>query len=89
MNFVELDYYLFKEVNDVMFSMKEGHRIKLHRYRGELVRKKNQCEKTDLNRSWREKNSLRLYQEEQGIIHLWKELKRREDIEKKSDLFRH
>lgn len=55
MNFVELDYYLFKEVNDVMFSMKEGHRIKLHRYRGELVRKKNQCEKTDLNRSWREK----------------------------------
>lgn len=51
LNFVEIDYYLFKEVNDVMFSMKEGHRIKLHRCRGELVRKKNQCEKTDLNRS--------------------------------------
>lgn len=58
MNFVEIDYYLSKEVNVVMLSMKEGHRIKLHRYRGELVRNKNQCEKTDLSGSWREKKIL-------------------------------
>ena len=46
-----------------MFSMKDGHRIKLHRNKGELVRKENQCEKTDLSGSWRgKKNSPRLYQ---------------------------
>ena len=44
-----------------MLSMKDGHRIKLHRYRGELVRKENQCEKTDLSGSWREKNILQDY----------------------------